>query len=320
MSTDLCCSVEGDAKMTALLAALFGLAVLCLPASSASAQDMSFSLDETSKEEEAQAEGDEGSEGAEASAEGDIIGDLAAGGDADLQKSSPAAPRAKEEAEEIYAVQQIYALRLNRFELAPSAAFTLNDPYVAHPAIGVAMNYWWTNVLAVGANLLWYQGFDAESDLNFYVRRSTRLAVPITEYQFGANLNFTYVPFYGKFAMFNKYIFQWDSYLIGGVGLMRTRPVPVIDPEVRDFDWGMRLAFNLGIGIRVFVTRWLAVFGEFRDYAFLERNENLEVALGTDRFDPSTWEADSPTFTQNVTAQIGVTLFFPFKFEYRQPK
>ena len=124
----------------------------------------------------------------------------------------------------------MYVLRSGRFELAPSYATTVNDPYVWHPALSVGLNYWVTNVLAVGANFLWYQGIESESDLNFSVRRSTRLAVPITEYQLGAHLNFTYVPIYGKFSMFNSSIFQWDSYLIGGVGMMRTRPVAVVDP------------------------------------------------------------------------------------------
>jgi len=178
----------------------------------------------------------------------------------------------------------------------------------------------------VGLNFLFYQGLENESDLNFFVRRSTRLAVPITEYQLGAHLNFTYVPLYGKFMMFNEYIFQWDSYIVGGVGLMRTRPVPVVDPEIRQFDFDWRVAFNVGIGLRVFVTRFLAIFAELRDYAYLERLESLEVALGTGdcpgnfRNCPETWLDDSPSLTNNVTAHIGFTLFFPFTFEYTLPK
>ena len=230
------------------------------------------------------------------------------------------APRRQESAEEIYAVQRMYVLRSGRFELAPSLAFTVNDPYVSHPALSVGLNYWVTNVLAVGANFLWYQGIESESDLNFSVRRSTRLAVPITEYQLGAHLNFTYVPIYGKFSMFNSSIFQWDSYLVGGVGMMRTRPVAVVDPAVRTFDFDWRVAFNAGIGIRVFVTRFFTIFGELRDYIYLEKLENLNVELGKDRERKSTWIDQNATLTNNVTAQLGVTLFFPFTFEYRYPK
>ena len=317
--------------MRAWFALLLGMAVILQTAPLAYAQDMSFDIDEADTKsgskkppQKGQASGSAGAEASGSASteggEGDVIGELAESKAKGANNQRTRAPRSTETAEEIYAIQQIYALRLNRLEVAPSAAFTLNDPFVSHPGIGVAVNYWFTNVLAVGLNFLWYQGFEKESDLNFYVRRSTRLAVPITEYQLGAHANFTYVPIYGKFAMFNKYIFQWDSYLVGGVGLMRTRPIPVIDPEVRDFNYGLRLAFNVGLGIRVFVTRWLAVFGEIRDYAYLERNENLEVALGERRFDESTWLSDSPTFTNNVTAQIGLTVFFPFSFDYRLPK
>jgi len=237
-------------------------------------------------------------------------------GSAELDKRE----RRTESVEEIYAVQRVFVLRINRVELMPSVAFSLNDPFVNHMGASVGVNYWFTNVLAVGANFLWYQGLESESDLNFFVRRSTRLAVPITQWQMGAHLNFTYVPIYGKFNMFNSFIFQWDAYVLGGVGLMRTRPIPVIDPEIRSFDFAFRVAFNAGLGIRVFISRWLAITAEFRDYIYLERFENLDVALGTDRQDPNLWTAENSSIVNNVTAHLGVSIFFPFAFEYRKPK
>ncbi len=257
---------------------------------------------------------------------GDIIGDLAGGTDdttaAGVAPGADRPERATEAREEIFAVQQIYALRINRVEIMPSAAFTLNDPFVSHPAAALALNYWFTNVLAIGVNFLWYDwpGAQSDSDLNFQVRRSTRLAVPVSQYQLGAHLNFTYVPLYGKFAMFNEFIFQWDAYIVGGVGLMRTRPIPVVDPEVRRFNYDFRVAFNIGIGLRVFVTRWLAIFGEIRDYMYLEQLEALDVALGAQRFQESTWTQSSPAFTNNVTVHLGLTFFLPFDFEYHLPR
>ncbi len=276
---------------------------------------------------------DEGGEAQQDQAgSGDVIGDLAGAEGTQVEAGAERPERATEAREEIFAVQQIYALRINRVELSPSAAFSLNDPFVSHAAASLGLNYWWTNVLAIGVNFLWYEGLENESDLNFFVRRSTRLAVPISQYQFGAHLNFTYVPLYGKFAMFNEFIFQWDAYIVGGVGLMRTRPVPVVDPEVRRFDYDVRVAFNLGIGLRVFVTRWLAIFGEIRNYMYLEQLEALDVALGSRRFcggnpsDPpdcggaNTWVQDSPAFTSNVTVHLGLTFFLPFDFEYHLPR
>ncbi|MDQ3033439.1 MAG: outer membrane beta-barrel domain-containing protein [Myxococcota bacterium] len=300
----------------------------------ANAQDMEFGLEETEQPAEGGTaeggtaegemtfgEGEPTEETGEPAAEGDVIGDLATTEEADVagpQRETP--DRAQEAREEIFAVQQIYALRINRVEISPSYSQSLNDPFVSHSGVGVGLNYWWTNVLALGVNFIWYEGLESESDIGYLVRRGTRLAVPVNSYQFGAHLAFTYVPIYGKFSLFNELIFQYDIYVLGGVGLMRTRPIPVIDPEVRRFDFDVRVAFNLGIGLRIFVTRWLAIFAELRNYMYLEQLENLEVALGVDRTDPATWSQSSPAFINNVTAHLGLTVFLPFDFEYRLPR
>jgi outer membrane beta-barrel protein len=300
-----------------------GLIVLWSFADGAIAQDMSFDIDEaeTTEASPEEAQGQEGEAEASVKAEvgGDVLSDLAGGAE---EKEEPAAAEREHHtlvAEEIYAVQRIYALRYLRFELAPSIALTMNDQYISHNAPAVALNFWVTNVLAIGANFLWYQGFENRSDLTFHIGRSTRLGVPISEYQLGAHLNFTYVPIYGKFQMFNEYIFQWDSYIVGGVGFMRTRPYPVVDP-VRNFDFGFRVAFNVGLGIRVFITRYLTAFIELRDYMYLERLENLAIALDSERTDPETWLAEDATLTHNVAVHVGMTIFLPFDFDYRYPK
>ena len=319
------------ASVALLAGALLGTSLVWSDPAHAQDDSMSFGVDETEGSTEtgdaATAEGEmsfgegETETTTEEPGSGDVIGDLAGAEAAPEPTAEREAPTTGEEArEEIFAVQQIYALRINRVEVAPSASFTLNDPFVSHTGVGLGLNYWWTNVLALGVNFIWYEGLESESDLNFFVRRSTRLAVPVNSYQFGAHLAFTYVPIYGKFAMFNEFIFQYDIYVLGGVGLMRTRPIPVIDPEVRRFDYDIRVAFNLGIGLRVFVTRWLAIFAELRNYMYLEQLENLQVALGADRTDPSTWVESGPAFVNNVTAHIGLTIFLPFDFEYHQPR
>lgn len=254
----------------------------------------------------------------DAAEEGDLIDQLAA--EKAVEGPDEPAPEREETVEEIFAVQQIYALRLKRFELGASAAFTVNDPYLKHPGLGVSANYWFTNVLAVGVNMIWYDwGNPIEQGTTEQIQRSFRLGVPINEWQFGLWANFTYVPFYGKFSAFRKFLFQWDSYLIGGVGLMRTKPISVFDPEVREFDWGQRVSFNVGIGVRIFLTRYLTFFTEFRNYMFLEQFENVNVSP-SNRNDPDTWLADSTTFFNNLTVQFGFTLFLPIKFEYRLPK
>jgi outer membrane beta-barrel protein len=288
------------------------MAALWMAIPTAAQAQMEFSLDEV--EEDTKPAGT-------SKDQGDLIEELAA---ADDTEDGPAelTPQREEIAEEIYAVQQIYALRLKRLELAPSVAFTLNDPYIKRYGLGFAMNYWFTNVLAIGVNFNWYDWggnpLDNGTDLEFRVRNQFRLGVPLNEWQFGLWANFTYVPFYGKFKV-RKKIFQWDSYLIGGVGIMRTQPIPIFDPEIRSFDWQTDVAFNVGAGIRIFLTRYLTFFTEFRAYMWPDKFENVQVDPGN-RTDPSTWTQDGSTFVANTSIQIGFTLFLPVKFEYRLPK
>jgi outer membrane beta-barrel protein len=220
--------------------------------------------------------------------------------------------------EPLFAVQQIFVLRVRRFELQPFWGFTFNDQFVSHDAPGIGLNYWITNVLAVGVNGSYYEPFNVDSDFNFQTRRAVRVNVPLTEYQWGAAFNFTYAPIIGKFAGFGDFIFQYDAYVVGGVGAISTRPIPVIDPDNRLFNFEPRLAFNAGLGIHVFLNRWFAVTAEMRDYIFNDQLENTITVAGEEA-DESTWLGEKK-LTNNVQAQVGVSIFFPFSFEYRLPK
>ncbi len=220
--------------------------------------------------------------------------------------------------EQIYAMQQLFVLRVHRVELNPYWSFTLNDQFVSHPAPGVALNYFITNVLAIGANFNYYPNSD--SAFNAELRRSARVSVPLTEYQWGAALNFSYVPAIGKFAGFGDFIFHYDAYVVGGVGAISTRPIPVIDPDNRNFKFEPKVAFNAGIGLRIFLNRWFAATLEVRDYIFNDKLENLSVpATVKEQQNSDNWYGDSK-LTNNVQAQLGVSIFLPFSFEYRLPK
>jgi outer membrane beta-barrel protein len=170
----------------------------------------------------------------------------------------------------------------------------------------------------VGLNGNYYRPFNVDREFNAQVRRAARVAVPLTEYDWSAALNFTYVPAYGKFAGFGDFIFHYDAYVVGGVGAISTRPIPVIDPDNRNFEFEPKLAFNAGIGLRIFFNRWFAAMLEVRDYIFNDKLENLEIDLANPT-DKSTW-TDETSLTNNVQAQLGVSIFLPFSFEYRLPK
>jgi outer membrane beta-barrel protein len=220
---------------------------------------------------------------------------------------------------EIYAVQQQYVIKAQRFEIMPYFQVTLNDQFVGHNSPGLALNYYITQVLAVGLNGNWYDGLNADSDFNFQNRRAARIAVPLNIYRFSGDLNFTYVPMYGKFAGFGDFIFHYDAYIDGGVGVIQTKPLPIIDPDNRSFpDWNTLVNFDVGIGFRIFFNRWVAAILEVRDLIYSEKIEALTIARVPT--DPSTWYDKNTHLTNDVQLQFGLSFFLPTSFEYRLPK
>lgn len=220
---------------------------------------------------------------------------------------------------EVYAVQQQYVIKAHRFEIMPYWEVTLNDQFVSHDGPGLALNYYITQVLAVGLNGVWYDGLNGEADFNFQNRRAAQIAVPLNNYQFSGDVNFTYVPMYGKFSGFGDFIFNYDAFISGGVGLIRTKPVPVIDPDNRKFDWNNNINFDASLGFRIFFTRWLAGVIEVRDLIYNETVENLQIST-TNPQDQSKWTDNNSHITNDVQLQLGVSLFLPTSFEYRLPK
>ena len=75
-----------------------------------------------------------------------------------------------------------------------------------------------------------------------------------------------------------------------------------------------------------FINRWFAAMFEVSDYIFADELENPSIAKGNDAKgkpkaqDSSTWYADSTSFTNNVQAQVGFSVFLSFSWEYRLPK
>lgn len=310
-------------------AALCSLSIVTLAGSALAqpkkpAQPATDEAAEEADEEAAAGEGDEGGEGEEAEpAEPEEEAGLGSICEIDPE-ACPKLDFQKEanrnNGEQIYAVQQVFVLRRGRLELHPFWGFTLNDQFVSHPGPGAAINYWITNVLAFGVNGNWYNPFNSDSEFNFQTRRAARVGVPLSEYDWSAAVNFTYAPILGKFQGFGDFIFQYDGYVVGGVGAISTRPIPVIDPDNRNFEFDTKLSFNAGLGIHLFLNRWLAFVGEGRTYVFNDKLENTTLAQGlAAQQDESTWYGED-RLTFNMQFQLGLSIFFPFSFEYRLPK
>jgi outer membrane beta-barrel protein len=294
--------------------------------------DMSFDEGDMSLDEDASAPGDDAGTdaGADVGAGGLVdLSDLGlgAGQDAGLGITDDKSREKVDEAQllidrhPIWAVQQVYALRKGRFDFQPSFGLSLNDPFVQRQAVNLGLGYYITEVLAIGVTFNWYRFLQNETDVNYRISRATHQTVPINDYFWGLQLNMTYVPVYGKFAFFKDWIIHWDIWIVGGGGVISSRPIPVIDPDYRSFDFKIKPAFNIGIGARLYLARFLAVFFEVRDYIYAEEVESLVTYSDPNlRQRKSNWYDDDKKLTNNVMLQVGISLFLPFTFEFKLPK
>ena len=270
--------------------------------------------------EEGAAQGADGEAAAEEPTEGEGagLGDICEIDPAACPTLDMKAEAAKPLKEKIFAVQQRFIIKDGRFEVQPFWGLTLNDQFVGHPGPGLNLNYWITEVMAVGLSGQYYEQFNSDSAFNAQVRRAARVGVPLSEYQWAASANFTYVPASGKFAGFQNFIFHYDLYVVGGIGAISTRPIPVIDPDNRNFQYAPKVSFNAGAGLKIFFNRWFAAVLEVRDYIFIDELENTIVDENTPT-NQNSWLGAS-SLTNNVQANLGVSVFIPFSFDYRLPK
>ena len=69
--------------------------------------------------------------------------------------------------------------------------------------------------------------------------------------------------------------FNYDAYIDGGVGAIRTKPEAIIDPEQSKIRLeNLFVDSDVGIGLRVFFSRWLAAVIEVRDLIFFDDIES----------------------------------------------
>ncbi|RMH42824.1 MAG: outer membrane beta-barrel domain-containing protein [Deltaproteobacteria bacterium] len=296
------------------------VALVLLGPSSAKAQDkedddaeMTFETDEASEQPSTDEpappdEGDTGDLG------GDDLGlDLDAGTGSKAAKAAAKEEKLGESRvswQDIVVVVRKPFLKVHRVELLPTYGVTMNDNIIQHHMFGGSINYFLTDVLAVGVEGQYFvKNLREPFDL---VARQARRLPTVNKYKYGASVNFHYVPIYGKFAVLDEHIVHWESFFTLGVGFTQTEVIPR-DPALLPFD-NFLITPNVGMAMRFFITKFITVHVGIRDYVFLDKFES------TDRTAPSPPdqarnEADS-SLVNNVMFQAGVSFWFPTSFEY----
>ncbi len=200
-------------------------------------------------------------------------------------------------------------LKQRRIEFLPTWGITMNDNIIRHLQFSAAINYFLTDVLAVGLEGQYYVK-DLREPYDLVARQARRLPT-VNKYNYGAALNFHYVPIYGKFAILDEHIIHWETFFTAGVGFTQSEVIPR-DPAFQPFK-NFLITPNVGASMRFFVTKWLTVNAGIRDYVFVDQFE--AVSRTEISGDDAKENADS-SLINNVIFQAGIAFWFPTSFDY----
>jgi outer membrane beta-barrel protein len=213
--------------------------------------------------------------------------------------------------QDIVTVPRRPILKYHRVELIPTYNVTINSPVVRHHGFGGIANFFLSETLNIALEATYYQPQQLE---HLFLRGLDDRVLPsANRYFFSATFNFGYVPIYGKFALFNKWIFQWEAYVQAGIGVIQTQWIPR-DPA-NDAATNFDVLWHIDLGTRLFLTKWLALQVYIKDYMFVDKFEPTNRPTNDTRVPPDSTFVSQ--FVNNVVFGVGIGMFLPTGFEYK---
>ena len=231
-----------------------------------------------------------------------------AASDSDLQKASKDAgsttasddggSTGKTLQERIRAVSRRVFLKRQRFELEPEFGFTTNDALERDDSFGARASYHINEELALdfgGAyapiNTLLEDVRVAGGGGIVNCKDPTVAAgtpcVAVVQQKGYVDGGVTFSPFYGKLALLAEEVVHFDGFISAGLGANFDDSKDLVHPSL-----------ELGVGTRVFLTHWLTMRADLRNYTF------------------PTGSGGALKFLNSVILTFGVGFHLPLEFDY----
>lgn len=249
-------------------------------------------------------------------------------GETGKQDADSEAKQIKAEMGLITVVQRQRMLKKKRFELQPQFGITVNDPYVRHYTVGLDLNYWFHNRMAVGITGTGFIG--AKTPRYDNIRFQEGLLLTANQVLWQASVNFLGNPFYGKIAIFNRALLHWEGTLMIGGGATQTRVIPRYE-SLHDPFTTITGGGHVGAMGRFYLPKldWLSFNAGVRAWIFPDKLEPFERGPDTGPGGRDDAALDDPDAAKdaanfevayNVTVFLGVSFFLPTSFEYTTPR
>jgi outer membrane beta-barrel protein len=190
------------------------------------------------------------------------------------------------ENQRVWVLQRRPFLKTERFELAPMIGYNVNDPLVNYATITADMNYHLNEEMALGLR----SSYTINSETTSFdeLVQDYSLFPKISRPLWSTSAHFQYTPLYGKLSAFGSWIFPWELYTRAGAGWLQT------------FIAG-HVFVTAGAGQRFFLNRWLT-FNIDVDYQVFQETFNTNESV----------------LLSNLVLGVGLSMYLPFDFEYRE--
>jgi outer membrane beta-barrel protein len=189
----------------------------------------------------------------------------------------------------IKAVARKTFLKAGRFELDPMVQVTVNDAFIRTWAVGGRAAWHINDAFALELGGGWVPpGFTQRLEPAELLKEKLAL-INIDNTLVGmADIGLTFSPLYGKVAVFGDGIVNFDGFLSAAVGATFDNGQDVFHP-----------AMTVGLGTRVFLTRWLVLRGDLRNTLYPQEKSQIS------------------TLQNLVFVGVGVGFYLPPDFDYQ---
>lgn len=212
-----------------------------------------------------------------------------------------ALPEADKRKRIIQTLQRKNFMKIDRFEGGVMGGFVTNDPFINRYLINGSFAYHVTEIFAVEANGTFSPDFGTGDykPITDQIITENEVTPDISKIEFYASGNFQFSPIYGKIAVGDDSIINFDIYGVFGAGVVNTRD-DLVALQKEDEDIAIVTAsqfhptLNFGGGARVIFSESFAVRVEGRGLSYIEVLESTTLEM-----------------KNNFTLLAGASFFFP---------
>ena len=204
--------------------------------------------------------------------------------------SAPLSASAQEEKADrkVHVLEQRPFLAALRAEVTPLFGYTINEVMYQYIQVGAQLKFHITEEWAVGGTYgHYFSDFTSEFDR---VQEDFEVFPEISLIKWYAGGEVIWTPIYAKAIVFGAGIIHWSAFFNVGAGVTKT--------GAED----LRVTGTFGVGLRVFLTRWLTFQLELKDHLYSEPFKAGDELIN------------------NLVLHAGFGIFIPFGFDYKYPR